>query len=387
MVHRWGAILGIALMGAQSVAAQNVGLTEPTARFAESYSFIQTVRELPDGRVMWADPLGQALVIGDLDAATADTLGRVGQGPQEYRQPDSVWPLPGGSTLMVDLGNGRLTKIGPDGTFGDTRPIAQGDPGPGMTIALPSAVDSEGNIYITGRAMPTRGGQLPDSGAVTRLDHATMSVDTVTMIKLPGRTMSRSGGAGNQSVSIQVIPLSPADGWTAAPDGRIGVARSGDYHFEWIGTDGSVVAGAPVDYDPVRIGQAEKEEWDRDRARSGGGLSISMMMNNGVAQASFGRGGSNGDDDLDQYEWPDRKPGFYGNGLLVDPAGNAWVRRHLEAGEQPMYDVFDAHAGHVGSVTLPANRRLVGFGEGNLYAVYMDNFDLNYLERFELPSF
>ena len=387
MVHQWGAILGIALMGAQSLAAQTVDLTEPTTRFPESYSFIQTVRELPDGRVMWADPLGQALVIGDLDAATADTLGRVGQGPQEYRQPDSVWPLPGGGTLMVDLGNGRLTEIGPDGAFGDTSPISQGQPGPGMTIAIPNGIDAGGRIYINGRPMPGPGGAMADSGAVTRLDRSTSAIDTVAMIKMPERTISRSGGAGNQQMSIQIVPLSPADGWTVSPDGRIGVVRSGDYHFEWIDADGSVVAGAPVDYDPVRIRRAEKEEWDRDRQRSGGGLSISMSIENGVAQASFGRGGRGGDTDLDQYEWPDRKPGFYASGIFVDTAGNAWVRRHREAGDRPLYDVFDARANHAGSVELPANTRIVGFGDGALYAVYMDEFDLNYLERFELPSF
>ena len=138
----------------------------------------------------------------------------------------------------------------------------------------------------------------------------------------------------------------------------------------------------------VRIRQAEKEEWSQDRSRSGGGLSISVGINNGVAQMAFQRGGGGpggDDDDLDQYDWPDSKPAFYATGLQVDPSGRAWVRRHLDAGEAPLFDIFGTDAQHVGTVQLPANRRVVGFGFGTLYAVYMDEFDLNYLERYAMP--
>jgi hypothetical protein len=374
--------------------AGEIELIEPARAFPESYSYIQTIRELPDGRVMWADPLGQALVVADLDAERADTLGRVGQGPEEYRQPDAVWPLPGDSTLLVDLGNGRLTAIGPDGTFGETWPIGQGQPGAGMVIALPVAVDDQGRLYIQGRFGPAPGGQLPDSAPVLRFDRGTGAVDTVATVKLEERTMDRSGGPGNQRVSIGVVPLSPADAWGVALDGRIAVARSGDYHLEWLTPDGSSVAGSSVDVEEVAIGQAEKEEWDRERSLSGGGLSIGLTMTDGVAQMSFSRGGNmrlaGGDEDedsgLDRYDWPDRKPPFYDARILVDDAGRAWVRRHVEAGERPTFDVFDDDAERVATVRLPLGRRIVGFGPNGLYVVNVDEFDLNYLERYDMPA-
>jgi hypothetical protein len=364
-----------------------VALSEPTAAFPEAYSFIQNVRELSDGRVMWADPLGQALVLADLDAAAADTLGRVGQGPSEYQQPDAVWPLPADTTLVVDLGNGRLTQVAPDGTFGETWPLFQGEPGPTMVLTLPEALDARGRIYIEGRGGMTRG-ELPDSAPVLRVERGGETVDTVAIVKLQERTMTRSGGPGNQNVSIDLVPLSAADAWGVAPDGRIAVVRSDDYHLEWIASDGSVVTGTPVAFDPVPIGQAEKEEWDRQRSLSGGGLSISLSMDNGAAQMSMRRGGSGGsrdETDFDRYEWPDAKPPFYNGIVRVDTEGRAWVRRHVEAGEPPLYDVFDTQARHVGSVQLPMSRRLVGFGPSGLYAVYVDDFDLNYVERYELP--
>ena len=54
------------------------------------------------------------LFVVDMDAGTRAQVGAEGQGPEEYRQPDAVWPLPGDSTLLVDLGNGRLVVLGPD---------------------------------------------------------------------------------------------------------------------------------------------------------------------------------------------------------------------------------------------------------------------------------
>ncbi len=79
-------------------------LTQPEVTYPEGFGLVQQVRELADGRVFIADPLGQVLLVADMTSGKADTLGSVGQGPEEYRQPDAVYALPGDSTLLVDLG-------------------------------------------------------------------------------------------------------------------------------------------------------------------------------------------------------------------------------------------------------------------------------------------
>ena len=40
----------------------------------------------------------------------------------------------------------------------------------------------------------------------------------------------------------------------------------------------------------------------------------------------------------------------------------------------------------VGTVTLDAGKRVVGFGTRSVYVVSFDDFDLAYLERYALPS-
>ena len=375
--------------GGEGGEGDRTGLGPVQAALEHEFAVIQTVRELPDGRVLVADPLGQTLLVVDMEAGTTVAVGRVGEGPEEYRQPDAVWPLPGDRSLLVDLGNGRLTEMGADLSFGDTRPYMLGSfrMGSPIMLAIPQGVDEDGGIYFQGFGM-SAGGEVADSSQVLRYDLRTEAVDTMASVKLTDRTRRTSGGVGNQNVSISPIPLSPADAWGVAADGRVVVARSvpgsGEFWLEWIAPDGEVARGPAYAYSPVDIGRAEMEEWRDAQAETGGGMTIRIEQGNGNLDMRAGRGGAPGTDDLDGYEWPDSKPAFFGR-IPVDPTGRAWVRRHAAAGDAPVYDLFDGSGTRAATIELPMERRVVAFGEGVVYVVRMDEFDLQYLERYGLP--
>lgn len=363
--------------------AGQVPLGEPEAVYPEPFAVVSTVREFEDGRVLVADPLGQVVVRLDLDAGTADTIGAVGEGPDEYRQPDAVWPLPGGRTLLVDLGNGRLTELSPELRFGETRPYAMVNPEQGtLLMVLPQGVDELGRLYF-----PDMGGMGggADSVGILRIDLETGVVDSLGKAKMPDMTRQESGGANNQNVQVSAIPLSPADAWGVSRDGRVAVARSGDYHLDWIGEDGSVTSGPAVPYDPVAIGRAERKEWRDARSEVGGGFGIEQTNINGVITIRATRGGGSGDDDPDRTPWPEVKPAFYSRPVPVDGRGRAWIRRHRGAGEATVYDVFDGSGQLEMTVDMGMDRRVVSFGEGKLYAVRMDEYGLQVLERYSLP--
>jgi hypothetical protein len=107
--------LTIALGGCENeseeVQYRRVATLQLDATYPEPFSYLSRVRELSDGTILAADPISQVLLRIDLDAGTADTLGRKGPGPQEYDGPDEVFPLPADSTLLVDLGNGRMNRL------------------------------------------------------------------------------------------------------------------------------------------------------------------------------------------------------------------------------------------------------------------------------------
>jgi hypothetical protein len=131
-------------MSPRSAAAQHsVSLDEPTTAHDEPFSLIGGIRELADGRLIVSDALEEKLYVLDPGLEAAEAISRNGQGPDEYRQPDGLFPWPGDSTLMVDLGNGRLTTIGPDYSFGRTIPVVQQGEA-GLQIILPEGADAGG---------------------------------------------------------------------------------------------------------------------------------------------------------------------------------------------------------------------------------------------------
>ncbi len=359
-----------------------VELGEPEAAYAEAFGAVRAVREMPDGRVLVADPLGQALVLVDIDEGTADTLGGVGPGPDEYMQPDAVYALPEGRTLLVDLGNSRLTELSASLEFEDSRSFVIGDvmAGGPLVLAIPSAVDRHGRLYFRGTGDMMSG---VDSAYVLRVDRASQVVDSMARIKTPEMIVTTSGGAGEQNRSVQPVPLSPADAWGVSEDGRVAIARAGDYHVDWIMLDGSVIQGSPQAYEPLPIGRGEKEAWAAASVASG--LRVSMEAGGGDVAIRVSRGGpGSSDDDLDARPWPNVLPPFYGATIRVDSAGRAWVRAHTGAASASAYDLFGPSAEHETRVELGPGRQVVGFSAAKIYAVRTDDVGRQFLERYRM---
>lgn len=371
-------ILAAASSSAQTIPERR--LTTPEAKLAHEFSAINGFRELPDGRVLVADGIDEVVLRADLRTGRADTVGRVGQGPGEYKNPDAMYPLPNGGTLLVDLGNGRLNFLGADGKYVSSTPIAQGD-FPGVSIVIPRAVDAQGRIYYQPAMGGPRGG-IPDSASIVRWDRTRSRYDTVAKVKLPAMNTQSSGSANNQRMVQRPRPFPAQDAWNVAADGRVAIARAGDYRVDWIGTDGRVVHGRAIPVRAVPIAQADKREWMADQAN---GLRINMENVNGQMSMAFSRGGRDEDDDetaIAETEWPSSKPVFLGGAVWVTPEGEAWVERTVPAGTARVMDVFDAAGNLKERVTLPVGRRMVGFGRGVVYLRYADQNDLQFLERY-----
>jgi hypothetical protein len=343
--------------------------------YPEPFSYLSGVREMPDGRVLAADPVSQVLLSIDLESESADTLGGVGRGPNEYLQPDQVFPLPGDSTLLVDLGNGRFMVIAPDRSFTETRPLVS-DQGPMLTL-IPRFVDAEGGIYFQRNEWMGCARPEFDSDYVVRYDRRTGVLDTVAVLMLPEFVMSGSG--------CSLPPMTPLDDWAAGMDGTVAVVRASDYSVDWRRPDGTVVMGPPNPIEPFSVGEAEKERFVSEY-----GVDEIALLRTGSASGGmtlrFFRGVPGGlpERSIDDFEFPEVLPIFRHDRTMVSPEGHAWVERYMPAHSRPAFDVFDSDGVRLGAVQLPEQRRLIGFGDRTIYVVRIDEVDLKWLERYRV---
>ncbi len=337
-----------------------------------AFDLLSSVRELADGRVLAADPVKQVLGAIDMDAGTMEVWGAEGSSARQYRQPDAVHAFPGDSTLLVDLGNSRLTIVAPDGSFARNSPMVLG----GGTPVLPRGVDSEGRIYFSMRNVQN----FRDSSRVGRVTSGSTQVET--MAKYKPREVRRSGGGGQ--IRMEQVPMSLEDDWAVGSDGTIALVRSDGYYVEVIHPDGSVSVGPPVDHRRITPGDAEKRAW---LDAPSPGPSVMMTMGGGAPSMQFhrsaaGRGGS-----IDEVEWPELMPSFRAGSTRIDPEGRIWVGRHTRAGDPSLFDIFDAEGRAVGQVTLDPDASIAGFGaDGAVYTTQKDEEGRQRLKRQRLET-
>ncbi len=385
-MRRYSIVPALLLAAASQLQAQARVLAKASARLNHQFSTISGLREMPDGRILVADGIDDVVLRIDLASQKIDTIGRSGRGPGEYKSPDALFPLPGGATLLVDLGNARLAVVDGSGRFKETFPIAQGQPGgrPGaMPLIFPRGTDGQGRIYF----QPVGGDPKADSGTVVRWDRAGARFDTVAKVKLPAMVVKSSGSANNQRQSQRQKPYPIQDSWTVAPDGRVALLRAPLYRVDWVAPAGTRTVGKPIPGSPVPVRDAEKKEYLAEAAANG--LSVSVQNVNGQVSMAFSRGRQGRDDDADEpdlsgQEWPAAKPDATGLSLVA-PDGHLWVERSVPAGAPRTYDLIGKSGEVTGRVTLPTARRLLAVGSRGVYVRHIDGDGINYLERYDLP--
>jgi hypothetical protein len=361
--------------GAAAQTARPIPLGKPEATFPQPTSSPVGFRVLSDGRVLVADNIESAVSLLDFHTGQATPVGRQGEGPGEFGMPGALFAGAGDTTYMMDMGNRRLLVITPDGTISsNTVSLFHRSGWP----IIPRGVDAKGRIYfdLAGIAMPGLNEMVTSGRApLIRWDRAADRMDTVAYVQFPPQPPV---GPGEVRVSIGGGgPYQPRDDWAVLPDGRVGLARATGYHVEWYGTAGPVT-GPPVNYEPVKIGSAEKNAWaDRMAARG-----LAVEIENGQRRTTrIPR------PNIDRQQWPGVMPPFTGTlAVLAAPTGELWVRRAQPASSKtPVYDVFDARGRLTRQVALDGDRTILGFGSGTVYVARTDDDDLQWIERYKRP--
>jgi hypothetical protein len=362
--------------------ARQIALTRPTLEVDADFTQIRGIRELSDGRFLVSDRVEQRLVLGDPRTGRLTGIGRVGSGPNEYRLPTTLLPLPGDSTLLVDEGNQRLAVIGPDGRL--HRSFGLRLPGIGFPLGA-RGVDDQGRYYL---AIPAwvlgRGGVEPDSIPIVRFDPVTTKVDTIGRVQPSPRPRVKGKGPG-YSAGLPMYPFAGHDTWTVDSRGTLITVRAAGYRVEFATPGRRVVRGRKAVVTPVKVTEKDKIEFTRAFLESS-----SMSGRNGDGTLSLVPAEMRTDEAIrrivDENEFPEVMGPFTSAPPLIDRLGRVWVQRARHMHEPQLWDVFDRAGRHTLEVRLPAARRLIAMGSSGVWVAATDEDGLEHVERYAVPN-
>jgi hypothetical protein len=338
------------------------------------FSLVTGIRELRDGRLLVADRAQNRLELIDWETGTATAAGRQGDGPGEYRQVAWMYALGGDSTLVTDpirrhwylmdgpriaeriIGGGRLgSLLGPLLSGADESGRVLGAMGPMLSYGSPTSRERADSLFLV----------LARIGS-ERLD-----------------TLARVKGQASQNVtapryapggSVMSFPFRTEELGILFSDGWVAVAWLEPYRVDWLRPDGEWVRGPPLPFTPQRIDDREKC------------LAIRMLDH---TPQPCDPGAVGAPETLPPFLWVSSRAmvGWQTNTLLATPDGKLLIRRTPSAASPGnRYDLVDRRSELVGTLTLPENEAVIGFGATSVYILAMDEWGLETLRRHPWPS-
>ena len=312
----------------------------------------------PDGTLFLLDPIEPAVVAVSPEGSLRFRVGGRGEGPGEYRSPQSVDVLPGGTIVVFDGRKRAFLLYDEEGGFID-------EVRPDLTVGVPAApmeVAGDGTLLaLPERLVTGRHGAAMLTGAGIR----SVGVD-LPLLRVP----VRNDGAATVVTRVPLAPgLEEATSLFRAfvPEASLGVVlgtgvailHPGAYRIEILSASGSEVTVVQRNLDVRATSAADRsaflrrmeEESDRVRTLGQGG------------------GGRPGGGRPDPWFYPTVSPATR---IVTNGGGSIWVQRTTadDATAPGPVDLLSADGTYRG--TLPADGRglPVAFGPGGLVAFF-----------------
>ena len=238
---------------------------------------INSVIELPDGRVLVNDGARRRLLLMDTALKTVDVvLDSLSEQSNTYgTRPGTLIPYRSDSVLFVDPVSYAILVLDPTGRITRVRSVWRVQDtymftAPSGTFGWP-AVDGRGRIVyrVPAQAAPPKVAPPPgvpyfppppDSAFIVAVDLDTRKLDTLGAIRIPKSLIQlRLTLEGYYNLIQTINPLPTTDEWAVLPDGVVAFVRGRDYRIEYLHPDGTWSSSAKIPYDWQRLSDEDKQ--------------------------------------------------------------------------------------------------------------------------------
>ncbi len=316
----------------------------------------------PDGGVVVAEGQSQELRAFDATGTPLWTAGGMGDGPGEFARIGSVGPFSGDSVVVFDDRNGRLSFVAPDGMVGRTAPLRWEDRPFRLTSSRGGTLLARIFHFPGPENLPGEG----DGGAFRRdsVSFRWASDDGEEGAGIPGPIPDMEAVVQVRSTGDMVAVEASPSPWSryaydAAAPGGAWVAVSDAFALQWYDDAGTLRRIVRIPGLEVAFGPADVEA-----ARA----ALLVDAETPAAQRQV-------DDLLAALPRPATRPAF--SGLRVDPAGRLWVLSWMPGEAAPDRAwVVEPDGTFLGVVYLPPGVRLEAVGDGVVWGVELDDFDV-----------
>lgn len=334
---------------AASQAFSAPSFARPTWTATQSFTTVAGIRELSNGAVLVADFAEPAVYLLSPGGQSARQIGRKGSGPREYLTPWRTIALPGDTTLLIDRDADRYLLFSPSGEIVATTPFPES-----MKLASQyiRGADRMGRLYFQMRYIAADPSG-PTKTPILRWDRRATRYDSVAVVRMPSATpIGGKLANGGSYQGMRIMPYTPADAWTVAPDGRIAMVSVSPYRVEWRAPGRPPLIGAAIPFTPVPVTEADR------KAREPKGPPYAL-------------------------EYPVTKPAFTNDAVVLDDRSWLWIGRSFARDAKMRdWDVVDPTGRPVGIVHLSADKRIVAVTARFVYVLWRDQDDVEWLQAY-----
>ncbi len=369
----WSAVLSVSCalpaitLSARTIAGQALRtINGPIDWLREELDGARAVAELRDGSVVLSESRGKRVLLIDWSNHRVKQLGRIGDGPGEYRAVGDIFPINNDTLLIIDPQARRmLTYAHGNLTSGHFSSSA-------LAVMLSGRIlgaDDRGRLAMLrkGRVSPDVRRQLgpiagtdyADSNWLVLASISSQTMDTVSSLKGRMQGLQLTSRVVNGVMYFLYDPFASPDQAVLFRDGWLAVVRSTPYRVDWCLPDGRWIKGPLLPHGATVITEADKRLALR-REFGTGPITPEMIPS-----------------------WPRTLPAYTESSLLATAEGLLVIPRTVSSAPAggPVYDVIRRDGTKQLSVRLSPSERILGFGKNTVFIVRIDDDGVERLGR------